>query len=426
MDVNHILRIYGRLNKSDFSSEQKRPIILDYRCELAKKLAQEAHNSTCHGGAQLCTQYLRNKYWILKIRVLTRQVVKKCVICCRFKQEGAAQFMADLPSMRTQVVPAFFHCGVDFAGPFKLKQSRNVTIKGYIAVFICMTYKAIHLELVGGLDSHSFIAALIRFINIRAGVVHHMYSDNGGNFVKADTDLQQAVFAWKCEEVMNYLTTNSIQWHFNVPHAPHHGGLWEAAVKSMKHHLKRMGGAHLFTYEELATLLTKISACLNSRPLTPISNDPSDLQPLTPGHFLIGQPILTPYEALIRENMPMNRLTAWQRIQKLQQEFWKRWSEEYITEQQRRNKWAGCNRSLKIGDLVFIKNWITPPSEWLMGRVIRVFTGTDGFVRSCRLKTATNELDRPITQLCLLPHDDEINSPPFDGEIHSGLQTESF
>lgn len=267
-----------------------------------------------------------------------------------------------------------------------------------------MVYKAVHLELVSNLTAEAFIAALTRFVNLRAGRVQHMYSDNGTNFVKADRELQEAVQIWQAHDVVQHLANHSIEWHFNVPAAPHHGGLWEAAVKSTKHHLKRMGGAHLFTYEEMATLLAKIAACLNSRPLTPISSDPNDLTTLTPGHFLTGQAIVTPYERYL-EDGPSNRLTDWQKTQKLQQDFHIRYTQEYITEQQRRNKWAKSYRSLQIGDMVFIKNEITPPSQWLMGRVVQTFPGPDGKVRSSEVKTERSHFLRPVTRLCLLPID---------------------
>lgn len=158
----------------------------------------------------------------------------------------------------------------------------------------------------------------------------------------------------------------------------------------------------MFTFEELATLLAKISACLNSRPLTPISSDPNDLSTLTPGHFLTGQAIMTPYEGYLDDG-PISRLSAWQKIQKLQQEFWIRYAQEYITEQQSRNKWAKSYRSLRVGDMVFIKNEVTPPSQWLMGRVVQVFPGPDGKVRSCEVKTERSQFIRPLKRLCLLP-----------------------
>lgn len=151
-----------------------------------------------------------------------------------------------------------------------------------------------------------------------------------------------------------------------------------------------MSGSHLFTFEELATLLAKISACVNSSPLTPTTTDPNDLETLTPGHFVTGQPIVTPYEGYL-EDGPTNRLSAWQKVQKLQQDFWSRFSQEYVTEQQTRNKWAKSYRSLKPGDMVFIKNEVTPPCQWLMGRVVEVFAGPDGKVRSCEVKTAKSK-----------------------------------
>lgn len=404
LDNNGLLRIYGRLGNTSLSDARKHPIILHRQCLLARRLAEESHRVLCHGGVQLCTQYLRFKYWIIGIRVLLRNVVYRCVRCARYRQEANKQFMADLPAMRLQTVPAFQHTGVDYAGPILLKHSRNTTTKGYIAVFVCMVYKAVHLELVSDLTAEAFVAALIRFVNLRAGSVRHMYSDNGTNFIKADTQLREATQLWQTHEVMEHLLNQSIEWHFNVPSAPHHGGLWEAAVKSTKYHLKRMGGAHLFTYEEMCTLLSKIAACLNSRPLTPMSTDPNDMATLTPGHFLVGQPIVTPYEPYVQDR-PINRLRAFQRIQELQREFWARYKREYITEQQCRNKWAGSYRSLKVGDMVFIKNETTPPSQWLMGRIIEVFPGLDGNTRSCRVKTERSQFVRPITRLCLLPMD---------------------
>lgn len=152
--------------------------------------------------------------------------------------------------------------------------------------------------------------------------------------------------------------------------------------------------------------MAKIAACLNSRPLTPLTNDPEDLQALTPGHFLTGQPIITPYEVLLAD-VPHNRLSAWQKIQKLQQEFWMRWTKEYVAEQQKRNKWASPSRSMQVGDFAFLKSEVTPPSEWLMARIIEVYPGNDGLVRTCKIRTKTGQYVRPITQLCLLPMENE-------------------
>lgn len=408
MDEFGVMRVQGRLNNVTYlTADQKNPMILGRRNPVAAGLAYEAHLDTSHGSTQACVQYLRTRFWIVNSRVLIRKVNHDCVICCRFGKRTATQFMADLPAVRTGIAKVFQNCGLDYAGPIQLRQGRNTIIPGFVAVFVCMVYKTIHLELVSNLTSEAFIAALERFIAIRAGSVEHIYSDNGRNFVGANKLLREAFEAWNTEEIAQQLNLQGIEWHFNVPSAPHHGGLWEAAVKSTKYHLKRIGGAHTFTYEELATWLAKISAVLNSRPLTPLTEDPSDLNALTPGHFITGGQMLTPLVPSCG-HIPMNRLKAWQKIQHLQEEFWTRFQKEYVTELNIRNKWAHRSTNLRIGDLVFIKDENTPPSRWLLGRIIQTYPDKEGKVRSVRVRTQHSEFDRPIVKLCLIPMEREI------------------
>lgn len=407
MDDDNIMRITGRLNKvKAITSLETQPILLCYKSRVARRIVEEAHRNLCHGGAHLTMQYLRQRYWIVGMGILVNSVIHQCVICVRYRQATARQLMADIPRMRLIPGPAFESCGVDYAGPITIRESRNVTTKAYIAVFICMKYKAVHLELVSALNSDALLAALSRFINLRAGQVKFMYSDHGSNFVGGNNIMRAAVKLWEASPVINFLQENHITWRFIPPAAPHHGGLWEAAVKSTKAHLKRMVGVRTFRFEELATLLAKIGACLNSRPITPMSSDPTDLTALTPGHFLTGQPILAPYDEPMHDQA-MGPLTSWRLIKKMEQEFWDRWSQEYVTLQQRRNKNAEYRENLLVGDCVLIKDEQTPPCQWLMGRIIKNYAGTDGLVRSCRVQTAYGQLDRSIVKLCLLPFHEE-------------------
>ena len=111
------------------------------------------------------------------------------------------------------------------------------------------------------------------------------------------------------------------QYIFNPPAAPHMGGKWEAVVKSIKFHLRRTIGATLLTFEASATLLSQIEGLLNSRPLEPFSEDPEDINALTPGHFLIGKAINSVSEpSLLKLNE--SRLSRWQLIQRITQQFW--------------------------------------------------------------------------------------------------------
>ncbi|XP_037928818.1 uncharacterized protein LOC119665064, partial [Teleopsis dalmanni] len=165
--------------------------------------------------------------------------------------------------------------------------------KGYIAVFICMATKAIHLEAVSDLSTDAFLAALRRFFG-RRGKSSHLYSDNGTNFVgaakKIDDEYEKAIR--KLSSLAGTMAAEKITWHFIPPGGPHFGGIWEAAVKSMKHHLRRVIGEVKLTYEEMSTLLIQVEAVLNSRPLCEVRDDTENTDVLTPCHFLVGRPLI--------------------------------------------------------------------------------------------------------------------------------------
>lgn len=146
-----------------------------------------------------------------------------------------------------------------------------------------------HSELVTDLTTE-FILALRRFIS-RRGIPLHLYSDNGRTFIGAKSTLNDIgkFLKQNNETVINQSQEFQINWHFIPAYSPHFGGLWEAGVKSAKHHLKRVAGTSHLTYEEMYTLLVQIETVLNSRPLSPLSSDPSDPNPLTPADFLIGR-----------------------------------------------------------------------------------------------------------------------------------------
>lgn len=183
----------------------------------------------------------------------------------------------------------------------------------------------------------------------------------------------------------------------------HFGGLWEAGVKSTKHHLRRILGDQTPTYEELTTLLCQIEACLNSRPLCPASEDPSDLNALTPGHFLVGEPLTNILEHEEPEETIAHPRTRWRLISAMRDHFWRRWSREYLHQLQQAGKWTGARPNFQVGDLVLLKDELSPPARWAMGRITSVHPGPDGRVRVVTVRTAASELTRPIAKLCLLP-----------------------
>ena len=106
----------------------------------------------------------------------------------------------------------------------------------------------------------AFLAALRRFFS-RRGRSQNLYSDNGTNFIGVANTLNKdlkEVISKSNRMVAPILASEGVQWHFIPPAAPHFGRIWEAGVKSMKYHLKRVIGDTNLTYEEMSTLLNQI------------------------------------------------------------------------------------------------------------------------------------------------------------------------
>ncbi|KYM95705.1 hypothetical protein ALC62_13647 [Cyphomyrmex costatus] len=347
---------------------------------------------------------VRQRFWPLSLRSTTRGIIQKCIGCFKAKPAQSEVLMSSLPATRVNVSRPFSHCGVDYAGPFLLREGKRRNArshKSYVSFFVCFATKAVYLELV-----EAFIAAFKRFIS-RRGKPSHMYSDNGTTFVGAQKQIQELYDIYNSHEVQakfkNFFLELEISWNFIPPNAPHFGGLWEAAVKSAKHHMTRIVGKALLTFKEMQTVFCEIEAILNSRPLTPLSSDPNDLAYLSPGHFLVGTVLNgLPYADFTDVNE--NRLMRLQRVEQTRQHFWRRWSNEYLHPLQARSKWmVDKGTPLSAGQLVLIQQQNLAPLQWAMGRVQEVHPGSDGLVRTALVKTAKGSYVRPLSKLAILP-----------------------
>ncbi|XP_066588112.1 uncharacterized protein [Prorops nasuta] len=407
LDEHELIRVGGRLEKSKLRFDQKHPILIPNRHHVTDCLIREIHEKYYHIGIQTTLYHLRQKYWLTDGRNQFRKIIRSCTRCTRFKQESIQQKMGNLPSARVNPSLPFAHTGIDFCGPFFIKEkklrNRN-RIKIYVCVFVCMVIKAVHLEIVSEMTTEGFIASLRRFI-ARRGVPEHIYSDNGSNFVGANNQFKEIYSVLNSDEhkeaVNRFAGDRRIIWHFIPPVAPHFGGLWESTVKVFKHHYKRVIGDTLLTFEEVNTFTVEVEGILNSRPITTISSDPNDLLILSPAHYLIGKPIT----ALLEFNLtavPENRLSNWQHIVKMRQDFWVRWSMEYLNELQRRNKWTKDDSRARVGAIVLIKDRTSPCSRWPLGKIIEIHPGSEGVVRAVTLKTASGTLKRAVHYLCPL------------------------
>lgn len=400
IDTSGVLRVGGRLQNSNFKFDKKHPILLDSKHHFTKLLMRYEHIRLLHAGPQLLLAAVREEFWPIGGRNLARSVTKKCVICTRMRGQVIKPIMGTLPSVRVSASFAFDTCGVDFAGPFLIsnRKGRGSTLtKCFLALFVCLQTKALHLEIVSSMSTDAFLLCLRRFVS-RRGRPQIIYCDNGTNFVGAKNELGRVIKASR-QSVTDYANTEQIKFVFSPAYAPHFGGIWEASIKSAKNHLKRVASNASLTFEELGTLFTQIEAILNSRPLSPLSSDPNDLHPLTPGHFLIGRPLTSVPSLPVTTNRP-NR---YEKIEQLRQHFWDRWRREFIAELQLRTKWRTRQRDLAVGDLVVLKEDHLPPLRWRLGRISRLFPGPDGVNRVADISTSKGTVRRAFNKICLLP-----------------------
>lgn len=413
IDKNLILRVGGRLSHSKFSYEKQHPIILPSKHQFTRLVFNHEHIHSLHAGPQQTLAIVRERYWPIHGRNIAKQVYRSCVKCFRLNPIQTAHVMGDLPEGRINASLPFTITGIDYCGPFIVKDRKGrgcKLTKAYVSVFVCFSTKCLHVELVSDLTTESFIAALKRFIS-RRGKPTKLYSDNGTNFVGAKNEVSALCdyLQQNQDTFSNFCAMQGIEWHFIPSHSPHFGGLWEAGVKSIKGHMKRVIGDTHLTYEELYTLIVQIEAILNSRPLTPLSSDPADLEPITPAHFLIGRTLISIPEPDFSQ-LKENTLSRYQLIQKMRQHIWQRWSVEYISELQTRCKWKQSQKHIEVNTLVLIKDNRLPPLKWLLGRVIQVHPGADGVPRVVTIKTSSGVIKRAVRTICPLPVEGEQKS----------------
>ncbi|XP_063909631.1 uncharacterized protein LOC135127182 [Zophobas morio] len=371
LDAMGIVRVGGRLRHSALPLDAKHPLLLPQKAHLSALICDYYHLYACHAGPRSVQTLIQQKFWIISIRSLLRQRIFRCIRCFKFKSKPVFPFMADLPPARVQPSKPFSSVGIDFAGPFTVRESRRPSLNRFTA---------------------------------RRGLPSDIYSDCGRNFIGAARHLREVsqFLRSHSSEITSSLTSLEIKWHFNPPAAPNFGGLWEAAIKSAKSLLYRSIGTSLLTFEEYSTLFCKIEAVLNSRPLCAVTSNPEDaVDYLSPGHFLVGRPLLQPPEAPLEDNL--NWTCRWQLLSQLYQRFWKRWSTEYLHTQLQRQKWNKDQPNIQPGAIVALYGAETTPLSWPLGRVQEVHPGTDGVVRVATVKTATGLYTRPVNKLVILP-----------------------
>ena len=397
--IDGTLRVGGRLSEAAIPAAAKHQLILPKNGHITDLIIRDTHERLGHQGREHVLSVLRSVYWIVDGNAAVRRVLSKCVSCRKRQAAAVTQVMSDLPRERiTPDEPPFTRVGTDYFGPFYTKNGRK-QFKRYGVLFTCLTTRAVHIEIADSLDTSSFICALRRF-QARRGQVKYIRSDNGTNFVGAERELRAEVEHLNKNKIHESLSEKGITWVFNAPGASHHGGVWERQIRTVRKILGALLREQTLSDESLRTLMCEVEAVINSRPLTTVSSDPTDLEPLTPNHLLLLRGGPAPSGVFDKDdNYPRRR---WRQVQYLADLFWTRWLREYLPLLQPRERWTREKRNLRSGDVVLIMDLSLPRAQWPLGRIVEVFPDRRGFVRSVQVRTGRSVLKRPISKLVLV------------------------
>ncbi|UYV78569.1 hypothetical protein LAZ67_16002030 [Cordylochernes scorpioides] len=340
----------GQISHLKTKVQSDKPVLLPCDHPITEQLIRETHSNNCHAGVHFLLSKLREKFWILKARKTIKRVVRGCIICRRHEEKAYTIPCAPLPKDRLFMGRPFEVTGVDLMGPLYLKNGQKI----WITLFTCAVYRAVHLELVEGLDATNFILALERFIHRRGRPVK-IYSDNGTNFKRT-----------------NRLLTN-LNWD----------KIAKYSLRLVKDLLRRTLGTNI-------KLICHVEAIINSRPLTYISETEDDLIPITPQMFI--QNNFGSFEES-HELSPDNTRQHFRKLQQIKKELKERFHKEYLAMLvQKGNETEG--RRFLPGEVV------------LIGRILELYPGKDGRERVARVRTAMGEFVRPLKR----PFSSELGS----------------
>lgn len=401
LDQNEVLRVKGRLDAADYLSfGTKRPVILDRKHHITKLIVIKYHQIYYHANNETVVNEIRQRFAIAKLRPMVKKVRKDCPKCKIRDAKPSYPEMAPLPAARLAAFSRpFTYVGVDYFGPIKVTVGRRIE-KRWGCLFTCLTIRAIHVELANGLSTDSFIMCYRNFIN-RRGKPSKIYSDCGTNFVGAEKELRDDLKHIKPQRIAEKFTTSETTFIFNPPASPHMGGAWERMVKSVKTSLYAVIPKRTPSEELFRCLLIEVENMVNSRPLTYLPLDSAESEALTPNHFLLGSSSGVKPVGEFGDDVKLLR-SNWLMVQLYAQTFWKRWVKEYVTTLTRRTKWCSPVNPISLDDIVIIVDENLLPRQWLKGRVIEVYPGKDGQVRSAKVQTSSGVYHRPVVKLAKL------------------------
>lgn len=401
-----LIRCRGRIQLSKVKDDLKYPILLPSEHRIVALLISHCHVVCSHSGVGYVVSYIRQKWWIPRIRQIVKKVLRGCLTCKRLQGKPYQAVQSPpLPEFRVQELNPFQVTGVDYTGSLPIKGGD--VGKMYIVLFTCAVTRAVHVEIVSNLSCESFLHVFRRFCS-RRGFPQLLLSDNASTFVSGAKVIRELT---EDPRVRNRLADVNCEWRFIPARAPWFGAIWERIIGVLKAGLKKVLGRALITAEELQTVVLELEATVNDRPLGYTFSDLNDPLPITPSQLVIGRRLRDfPRLEVTSEDL---QDSSWnetdrsalqrrlQHINKLSYDLWKRWRTDYLLSLREQHKHISDSKGKvfpQVGDVVLIHDE-GPRLMWRLGRVTKLYLGSDNMCRVCEVKTGTGLTTRPMVKL---------------------------
>ena len=403
IDKYGILRSDGRIGKIheiEFEYDVLHPILLAKDHELTKLIIEDCHLKVQHLGIGATMNQVRlSGFWITRARQAIKNVISPCLFCKKINNLAFKYpKVTNLPKNRVNLVQPFRHVGVDYTGAIHIREGKKDQTM-YLLLFTCLNIRSVHIELMPDLNVNSFVLAFIRFSNLY-GIPTHLYSDNAKTFLAGGDILEQVV---KSNQFLSKFSRYSIK-HIKIPlYSAWVGSCWERLIRVVKSCLYKVVGRVFLNYYQMLTVISDITNAVNSRPLTYRCAENSSLEIITPNHFIkpyVNDSLRFHEEdgSMLTKKLPSRQLlvkTLSNRDQLLEH-FRSIWFKEYLMNLRRECKYlhkVPFVNKVKVNDVVLVKG---PPKVkrpfWHLGRILELFPGDDGKVRSVKLLRADGEI----------------------------------
>jgi hypothetical protein len=368
--------------------------------KLSQLYAQAAHD-VAHEGVISTLHRTRKRVWIIHVRALADAIKAKCTECQLKEKRCMEQKMGPLPDHRVQMGAVFQSVAIDLFGPVEYQQhvKKRQTGKRWGVVFVCTTTSALHVEFMDTYSTDSFLMALRRFMSIR-GTPTRFQSDRGEQLVAA----AKQVATWDFKEVIHWAGRKGIEWTLVPTGGQHFNGQAERMIGLIKQQLWRIFEGKRLTHEETLTVLAEAVHKINSRSL--MGSPRAEGEPLCVQDLMLGRAKPGQVEVKLESG---NKLTKrFENVQRVQQEFWKRWIEEVFPEKLRQSKWKREKRDLRVGDIMLRKDETAAGQSYKYAKVVKVHASTDGKIRAADVEyklpgeSVFRTTTRPIHKLVLV------------------------